>query len=140
MRSTSLDCCSGQFKCGGVEMLRFAQRDNRSSAYFTERGQTCAFLARLSGVFDASKDGYSRLTQNVLNDGFPEPRSVVVKHETVCLLVVAELVQTVGIRKFAERAELRWIEPVLEFVGDGHECHARNYSIRVEVMAEASSS
>ena len=88
------------------------------------------FKAGLSGVFDATKDGYSRLTQNVLHDGFPEPRSVVVKHETVCLLVVAEFVQTVGIREFAERAKLRRIEPVLEFVGDGHECHARDYSIR----------
>jgi hypothetical protein len=117
-----------------------AQHNNRSPACFIERGQTCAFLARLSGVFNATKDGYSRPTQNVLDDGLAEARSVVVKHETVCLLVVAEFVQTVGIRKFAERAELRWIEPALKFVGDGHECHARNYSIRVEVMAEASSS
>ena len=66
----------------------------------------------------------------MFDDGLPEARSVVVKHEAVRLLVVAEFVQTVGIREFAERAKLRRIEPVLEFVGDGHECHARNYNTR----------
>ena len=119
----SLDCCSrSSSAAGGLEML--AQHNNRSPACSTERGQTCAFLARLSGVFNATKDGYSRPTQNVFDDGLAEARSVVVKHETVCLLVVAEFVQTVSIREFTERAELRWIEPVLQFVGDGHECHA----------------
>ena len=89
------------------------------------------FKARLSGVFDATKDGYLRLTQNVFDDGLAQARSVVIKHETVCLLIVVEFVQTVGVREFAERAKLRGIEPVLEFVGDGHECHAGNYTIRV---------
>jgi len=113
-----------------------AQHNNRSPARSTERGQTCAFLRRISGVFNATKDGYSRPTQNVFDDGLAEARSVVVKHETVCLLVVAEFVQTVGIREFAERAELRWIEPVLQFVCDGHECHARNYNTQLRRMAE----
>jgi hypothetical protein len=131
---TSLDYCSrNSSAAGGLEML--AQHNNRSLACSMERGQTCAFLARLSGVFNATKDGYSRPTQNVFDDGLAEARSVVVKHETVCSLVVAEFVQTVSIREFAECAELRWIEPVLEFVCDGHECHARNYNTQLRRMA-----
>ena len=72
----------------------------------------------------------------MFDDGLAEARSVVVKHETVCLLVVAEFVQTVSIREFAERAELRWIEPVLEFVCNSHECHARDYNTELRGMAE----
>src|SRR5215469_8012110 len=112
-------------------MLRSA--GNRAPGVLHRTRTDLLFLGertRLSGVFDAAEDRYSALTQDVFDDSLPEPRSIIVKNETVVLLVVAEFVQTIGIRKFTERAKLRRIEPVLEFVGDGHECHTRNYNIR----------
>jgi len=65
----------------------------------------------------------------VFYHGFFESRSVVVKHEVIRFFVVAEFVQTVSIREFAERAKLFKIELILELVGGSHECHARNYNI-----------
>jgi hypothetical protein len=81
-----------------------------------------------SGIFDAAEHRDSRLAQNVFDNGFLEARSVVVKHEAVGFLVVTEFVQAVSIREFAERAKLRWIQAILEFVGNSHQGHARNYT------------
>jgi len=59
--------------------------------------QVCVLLLRASGVFDAAEDRYPRLTQNVFDDGLAEAGSVIIKHEAVGFLVVAEFVQTIGI-------------------------------------------
>ena len=75
-------------------------------------------------VGDAPKNRDARFAQNVFNDAFAEARSVIVKVKQVRLFVKAELLQAVCIRKLAERAKLVGLEPVLQFVRNGHECHA----------------
>ena len=84
---------------------------------------------RRLGIFDAAKNRDSGLPQDVFDDGFAEARSVVIEHEPVRFFIVTKLVEAVGIGEFAQGSKLLGIEAILKFVGDGHECHAANYSI-----------
>lgn len=78
---------------------------------------------RLLWVGDAAKDWDARFAEDVLDDCFAEAGSVVIEMKQVCFLVEAELLETVGISKIPERAELLGPKLFLELVGNGHEGH-----------------
>jgi hypothetical protein len=69
-----------------------------------------------------------RAAKHALDNRVAKARRVVVKMEMVRLLVEIEAVDAVGVGKLSERAELLWRKTILQFVGSGHQCHARDYS------------
>jgi hypothetical protein len=72
----------------------------------------------------------------VFDDRFAEARGVVIKVKTVSRFIVTEFVEAVGIGELPERAELSGVQAGLKFVGDCHQCHVLDYSIR-EVVSDA---
>jgi hypothetical protein len=82
-----------------------------------------------SGGGDASEDGNAGGAEDVFDDGFAETRGIIIEMEEIGFFVDAEFLEAVGIGEVAEGAELFRAERTLEFVGDGHECHAGKYSI-----------
>jgi hypothetical protein len=82
-----------------------------------------------SGLRNPAQNGDSRITQDMLDHDFLQPRGVVIEMEMIRLLVVAESLQSVGVGEFPERPEIVRLEPVLQFVAYGHECHGTQYNI-----------
>ena len=79
---------------------------------------------------DFARDGDAGLAQNVRDLGFPEARRVIFEGELILRFVHAEAAQAVGIREFAEAAELFEAQRSLQFVGDFEECHASKYKAK----------
>ena len=82
-----------------------------------------------SGLGNPPQNGDSRIAQDVLDHDLLQARGVVIEVEMIRLLVVAESLQSVGVGEFPERPEIVRLEPVLQFVAYGHECHERQYNI-----------
>ena len=80
----------------------------------------------MSRFRDAAEHRDARLSQDVLDNRFTQPRSVVIELQAVGCLIEAEFLQPVGIGELAERAELLRLEPALKLVRHGHECHAES--------------
>lgn len=77
----------------------------------------------ISGFRNAAQDRDSRLSEDVLDHGFRQTRGVVIELQAIGLFIEAEFLESVRVRELAERAELLRLEPALELVGHGHECH-----------------
>ena len=80
-----------------VEMLRFAQHDNRSENTLAQNEQPfAALLIETSGIFYAAEH-WDLDWRSVFDDSFAQSRRVIVKRQAVTFLVIAEFVQTIRI-------------------------------------------
>ena len=89
------------------------------------------FAGHFLGGRKLTQDGNSCISQDMLDDGFFQARSVVVEVEMVRLFVEAIFLEAIGIGEAAESAKIVGGERVLKFVGNGHERHGRDYSRRL---------
>ena len=86
--------------------------------------ERCA--ARL--LVDFAGDSDAGLPEDVGNLSFAQSRRVVFKGELIFLFVDAKAPEAVGVREFAESAELFEAQWGLQFVCDLEECHESKYT------------
>jgi hypothetical protein len=82
--------------------------------------------------WNAPQYGDPRPPEYILNHDFFQPGRIIVEMQAVGFFIDAKTLQSVGVGELAERAILLGPQLVLQFIGDGHECHASDYSIAVE--------
>jgi hypothetical protein len=81
------------------------------------------------GGRNAAKNWNTGFAQDVLDDRFPQPRRVVFEMQVIGFFVEAKALQAISVGKISESAKLLRFQRLLELVGYGHECHARDYNI-----------
>jgi hypothetical protein len=104
-----------------------------SAAFSSEFGLCVSRSAperRRSGVCYPAEYRNSRTAQNVFHHCFAQAGSVVIKSEAIRFFVIVKFLKSVRIGEMAQGSELLRTQAILEFVGNGHECHVRDYSIQ----------
>ena len=80
-------------------------------------------LSKRAALIEAAGDGDARLAEGVGYLRFAEARSVIFEGQLLPRIVEAESAEAVGVREFAELAQLIVAQRGLQFISDFHECH-----------------
>ncbi len=92
--------------------------------------------ARCGESVDSAGHSNLRLTKRVNHLRFPQARSVVFERQLFLRIVQPKAPQAVGIREFAQLAQLLLAQRRLQLISNFHECHAGIIPVAGRMLGE----